>query len=58
METKLATPNVIPSRRKFLRGAAVLGGSAALLASINDGARAEGEPIPVDRKSTRLNSSH
>ena len=47
METKLATPNVIPSRRKFLRGAAVLGGSAALLASINDGARAEGEPIPV-----------
>lgn len=40
--------NVIPSRRKFLTGSlAALGGGAAMLASINDGARAAGEPIPV-----------
>ncbi|MFO1171828.1 MAG: ABC transporter substrate-binding protein [Hyphomicrobiaceae bacterium] len=44
---ELAKPNVIPSRRDMLKGAAVLGGSAALLASLNDGARAAGDPIPV-----------
>ncbi len=43
----LSRPNIIPSRRDVLKGAAVLGGSAALLASINDGARAAGDPIPV-----------
>ncbi len=40
-------PNVVPSRRDMLKGAALIGGSAAILASINDGARAAGEPIPV-----------
>lgn len=48
MTDKISTPNVIPSRRNFLRNSAVaLGGSAALLASMNDGARAAGEAIPV-----------
>jgi branched-chain amino acid transport system substrate-binding protein len=47
MEEKLSAPNIIPSRRVFIKGAAALTGSAAILASINDGARAEGEPIPV-----------
>jgi branched-chain amino acid transport system substrate-binding protein len=40
-------PNVIPSRRSFLTGAAALTGGAAVLASINDGARAAGAAIPV-----------
>lgn len=40
------------SRRRFLRGAAALGvgglaGSATLLSTVNNGAKAEGEPIPV-----------
>jgi len=43
----LANPSVVPSRRDLLKGAAALGGSAALLASINDGAKAAGDPIPV-----------
>ena len=34
------------SRRDILKGTA-LGGTAALLATVNDGARAAGEPIPV-----------
>lgn len=46
MTAKLAMPNVIPGRRKFLR-AGVLGGSAAMLAALNDGARAQGAVIPV-----------
>ena len=45
--TILSKPNIIPSRRNFLKGAAALGGSAAMLAAINDGARAAGDPIPV-----------
>jgi branched-chain amino acid transport system substrate-binding protein len=40
-------PNVIPSRRSFLTGAAALTGGAAVLASVNDGARAAGAAIPV-----------
>ncbi len=44
---ELAKPNVIPSRRDMLKGATVLGASAAILASVNDGARAAGDPIPV-----------
>ena len=37
-------PNVVPSRRSFLTGsAAALTGGAAVLASINDGARAAGQ---------------
>jgi branched-chain amino acid transport system substrate-binding protein len=44
---KLSKPNIIPSRRNFLKGAAALGGSAAMLAAVNDGARAQGEAIPV-----------
>ena len=48
MTDKISAPNVIPSRRNFLRNSAVaLSGSAALLASMNDGARAAGDPIPV-----------
>ncbi len=47
MDKKLSAPNIIPSRRKFLSGAAALGGSAAMLAALNDGARAAGDPIPV-----------
>ena len=47
MTKKLSTPNIIPSRRNFLKGAAALGGSAAMLAAVNDGARAQGEAIPV-----------
>ena len=47
MDKKLSAPNIIPSRRNFLKGAAALGGSAAILASVNDGARAAGDPIPV-----------
>lgn len=43
----LANPSVVPSRRDLLKGAAALGGSAALLASVNDGAKAAGDPIPV-----------
>jgi branched-chain amino acid transport system substrate-binding protein len=46
-KSDLARPNVIPSRRDVLKGAAVLGGSAAVLASLNDGVRAQGDPIPV-----------
>lgn len=45
---ELAKPNVIPSRRDMLKGAALLGTSAAMLAAMNDGARAaSGDPIPV-----------
>jgi branched-chain amino acid transport system substrate-binding protein len=41
-------PNIVPSRRNFLKGGAgALTGSAALLAGINNGARAAGDPIPV-----------
>lgn len=47
MDKSLAKPNVITGRRNFLRGAAALGGSAAMLAAVNDGARAAGDPIPV-----------
>jgi branched-chain amino acid transport system substrate-binding protein len=48
MTDKISAPNVIPSRRNFLRNsAAALGGSAALLATMNDGARAAGAVIPV-----------
>lgn len=44
----LAKPNIIAGRRTFLKGSAgALAGSAALLAGINDGARAAGDPIPV-----------
>ncbi len=46
-KSQLAAANVIPSRRSFLMGAAALGGGAVMLAGINDGARAAGEPIPV-----------
>lgn len=45
---KIAAPYVIPGRRTFLKGAAALSGSAAMLATLNDGARAqEADPIPV-----------
>ena len=47
MKIPLAAPSVIPGRRVFLTGAAALGGSAAWLAGMNDGARAEGVAIPV-----------
>lgn len=47
MTEKLNSPNVIPSRRNFLKGAAVLGSGAAMLGAMNDGARAAGDPIPV-----------
>ena len=47
MTDKLSAPNVIPSRRTFLKGAAALGTGAAMLGAMNDGARAEGDPIPV-----------
>lgn len=47
MTDKLKTPFVIPSRRTFLKGAAMIGGSGAILAAMNDGARAQGEAIPV-----------
>ncbi len=47
MDRTLAKPNVITGRRNFLKGAAALGGSAAVLAAVNDGARAAGDPIPV-----------
>ena len=47
MDKKLSAPNVIPSRRNFLKGVATLGGSAAILGAMNDGARAAGEAIPV-----------
>ena len=43
----LAKPNVIPSRRVFIKGAAAFGAGGAVLAGINDGARADGDPIPV-----------
>jgi branched-chain amino acid transport system substrate-binding protein len=48
MTEKLAMPNVIAGRRNFLR-AGVLGGSAAMLAALNDGARAQGAAIPVSQ---------
>ncbi|SED22023.1 ABC transporter substrate-binding protein [Rhodobacter sp. 24-YEA-8] len=45
---KLAAPNVIPGRRTFLKGVAGFGGAAgAMLAGMNDGARAQGSAIPV-----------
>lgn len=45
---KLSSPNVIPGRRQFLKGVAGFGGAAgALLAGVNDSARAQGEVIPV-----------
>jgi len=47
MTEKLSNPNIIPSRRNFLKGAAVLGSGAAMLGAMNDGARAAGDPIPV-----------
>ena len=47
MTSKLSKPNIIPSRRHFLKGAAAMGTGGALLAGINDGARADGDPIPV-----------
>lgn len=47
MSEEIKKPNVIPSRRNFLKGAAALGTGAAVLAGINDGARADGDPIPV-----------
>jgi hypothetical protein len=47
MTDKLKAPFVIPSRRVFLKGAALMGGSAAMLGAMNDGARAQGETIPV-----------
>ncbi|SMF55770.1 amino acid/amide ABC transporter substrate-binding protein, HAAT family [Tistlia consotensis] len=47
MKKDLSAPSVIPSRRAFLKGAGALTGSAALLATMNDGARAAGDPIPV-----------
>ena len=40
MTNTLSKPNIISGRRNFLKGAAALGGSAAMLAAINDGARA------------------
>jgi len=46
--SKLSAPNVIPGRRAFLRGVVGLGGAAgAMLAGVNDGARAQGAAIPV-----------
>ena len=47
MSKDLAKPNIIPSRRVFIKSAAALGAGGALLVGINDGARADGEPIPV-----------
>jgi branched-chain amino acid transport system substrate-binding protein len=47
MSEKISKPNIIPSRRNFLKGAAAMGTGAAVLAGINDGARADGDPIPV-----------
>lgn len=44
---KINKPNIVPSRRLFLKGAAAMGSGAAVLAGINDGARADGDPIPV-----------
>lgn len=45
---QLSAPNVIPGRRNFLKGVAGFGGAAgAMLAGINDGARAQGAAIPV-----------
>ena len=49
-ETEHATDSgpAIPSRRSFFgRTAAIAAGSTALLASINNGAKAAGDPIPV-----------
>ncbi|MEZ5774067.1 MAG: ABC transporter substrate-binding protein [Hyphomicrobiaceae bacterium] len=46
-EKGVSRPAVIPSRRDMLKGAAAVGGGAMLLASLNDGARAAGDPIPV-----------
>ncbi len=46
--TTLAKPNITTNRRTFLTGSAgALAGGATLLAGINDGARAAGDPIPV-----------
>ena len=42
----LSRPNVVTSRRGFL-GASALTGAAAVLAGLNDGARAAGAAIPV-----------
>src|SRR6478735_5368693 len=42
-----AKPNIIPSRRHFIKGAAAMGAGGALLAGLNDGAHADGEAIPV-----------
>jgi branched-chain amino acid transport system substrate-binding protein len=48
MTDKIRNRISFPSRRNFLKGAAALmGGSAADAGRINDGARAEGDPIPV-----------
>ena len=45
-EPEITKPNVIANRRKFLKGSTVLG-AAAMLAALNDGARAAGNAIPV-----------
>lgn len=48
MIKKLHTPSIIPGRRSFLQGAAAFGGAGAMLAAMNDGARAQdADPIPV-----------
>lgn len=47
MTDKLQASFAIPSRRTFLKGAALMGGSGAMLAAMNDGARAQGAAIPV-----------
>lgn len=47
MTRRLKTPFVIPGRRAFLKGAALFGASGAMLAAMNDGARAQGAAIPV-----------
>ena len=47
-QSDIKKPNLIPSRRSFIKsGAAALTGGAAILASMNDGARAAGAAIPV-----------
>jgi hypothetical protein len=43
MTEEVESRTSFPSRRVFLKGAALLGGSAAMLAAMNDGARAQGE---------------
>lgn len=47
MTTTPRAPNVFTSRRRFMGGAAALGGSAAALLAMNGEARAQGAAIPV-----------